>query len=113
MQSYMGNDGVMSHIAGQMPSVAGFEKENYSHQVPDYINQESALNNMNMDRSQMAFENQMNEITNEYNSKIQQDKSVAGKHSVSHMQQSNNNKAFRGYANVVDPKSPNMNIQVN
>ena len=34
----MGNDGVMSHIAGQMPSVAGFEKENYSHQVPDYIN---------------------------------------------------------------------------
>jgi hypothetical protein len=52
----MGNDGVMSHIGGQMP---GLEKENYSHQVPDYINQESALNNMNMnmDHSQMAFEN--------------------------------------------------------
>ena len=65
----------------------------------------------------MAFENQMNEITNEYQAKLQStlpsnhpDRSQVGKHSVSHMQQSNNNKAFRGYANVVDPKSPNMNI---
>jgi hypothetical protein len=30
MQSYMNADAVMSHIQGQMPSVAGFEKENNS-----------------------------------------------------------------------------------
>lgn len=40
-------------------------------------------------------------------------KGVVEKHSVSHMQPSNTNKAFRGYANVVDPpsekKAPTLN----
>ena len=30
MQSYMNHEGVMSHIAGQMPQ---FEKENYSQSI--------------------------------------------------------------------------------
>lgn len=64
----------------------------------------------------------MNQITNEYNMNMGDasqyggtKSAVGGKQaSVSHMQPSNTNKAFRGYANVVDKNAKrgatNMNI---
>ena len=63
----------------------------------------------------------MNQITNEYNMNMGDasqygTKSAAGgkQASASHMQPSNTNKAFRGYANVVDKNAKrgatNMNI---
>lgn len=124
MMSYMQPDQQYSHQVPHIPSTSQhtLTEKGGETPIPQSLNQTSALNYINQDPSVAKFEAEMNQITNEYKMNVGDASQYGAKSatgakqaSVSHMQPSNTNKAFRGYANVVDKNAKrgavtNMNV---